>query len=123
MTKTAELLDFVDTPKQSVTFTEFGKRFMRGDTILRKELFSTQVKALRIFQTLLSWIEETPEKSIERETVIAKLQTYFPNEKLDNLFDTLVAFGRYAEILSYNAKLGVLTFPLPEPDEEMGDPS
>ena len=96
---------------------------MRGDTFLRKELFSTQVKALRIFQTLLSWIEETPEKSIERETVIAKLQTYFPNEKLDNLFDTLVAFGRYAEILSYNAKLGVLTFPLPEPDEEMGDPS
>ena len=123
VTKTAELLDFVDTPKQSVTFTEFGKRFMRGDTFLRKELFSTQVKALRIFQTLLSWIEETPEKSIERETVIAKLQTYFPNEKLDNLFDTLVAFGRYAEILSYNAKLGVLTFPLPEPDEEMGDPS
>lgn len=123
VTKTAELLDFVDTPKQTVTFTEFGKRFMRADTALRKELFSNQVKALRIFQTLMSWLEETPEKSIERETVIAKLQTYFPNEKLDNLFDTLVAFGRYAEILSYNAKLGLLTFPMPEPEEEVTEPA
>jgi len=121
VTKTAELLDFVDTPKQSVTFTEFGKRFMRADSALRKELFSNQVKALRIFQTLMSWLEEAPEKSIEREQVIGKLQTYFPNEKLDNLFDTLVAFGRFAEILSYNAKLGVLTFPVPEPEEETTD--
>ena len=71
--KAAELLDFVDTPKQSVTFTEFGKRFMRADLTLRKEMFSNQVKSLRIFQTLMSWLEEAPEKSIEREQVIGKL--------------------------------------------------
>jgi NitT/TauT family transport system ATP-binding protein len=116
VTKTAELLDFVDTPKQSVTFTELGKRFMRADTAERKDLFSTQIRSLRIFQTLMAWLEESAEKEIERDSVIARLQTYFPNEKLDKLFDTLVAFGRYAEILSYNAKLGRLT--LPEPEEE-----
>jgi NitT/TauT family transport system ATP-binding protein len=117
VTKTAELLDFVDTPKQTVTFTEFGKRFMRADTGERKEVFSSQIRSLRIFQTIISWLEESPEKEIERDAVIQRLQGYFPNEKLDNLFDTLVAFGRYAEILSYNAKLGMLTFPQPEPEE------
>jgi NitT/TauT family transport system ATP-binding protein len=119
VTKTAELLDFVDTPKQSVTFTELGKRFTRADIGERKELFSNQVKNLRIFQTLLNWLEESPEKEIERDAVIQRLQGYFPNEKLDMLFDTLIAFGRYGEILSYNAKLGVLTLPQPEPVEEV----
>ena len=44
--------------------------------------------------------------------------SYFPNEKLDYLFDTLVAFGRYAEILSYNAKLGLLTLPRPDVEDQ-----
>lgn len=117
VTKTAELLDFVDTPKQTVVFTDLGRRFVRADTQARKELFSAQIKHLRIFQTLLAWLEESPDKEIQREEVMSRLQTYFPNEKLETLFDTLVAFGRYGEILSYNAKLGVLTFPAPE--EEM----
>jgi NitT/TauT family transport system ATP-binding protein len=122
VTKTAELLDFVDTPKQSVVFTELGQRFMSADTAERKELFSAQVRGLRIFQTLLMWLEESPEKEIERDAIIAKLQGYFPNEKLDKFFDTLVAFGRYAEVLSYNAKLGVLTLPAPEEELEMEPP-
>lgn len=124
VTKTAELLDFVDTPKQSVAFTELGKRFTRADIGERKELFSTQVRSLRIFQTLLNWLAESPEHEIERDAVIQRLQGYFPNEKLDTLFDTLIAFGRYAEVLSYNAKLGMLTLPQPEealPAETAGD--
>jgi NitT/TauT family transport system ATP-binding protein len=115
--KTAELLDFVDTPKQSVEFTPFGKRFMRADATERKELFSKQVGTLRVFQTLLQWIEESPEKEVSREEVIQRLQTYFPNEKLESVFDTLVSFGRYAELISYNAKLDSLT--LPKPEEEI----
>lgn len=126
VTKTAELLDFVDTPRQTVAFTELGRRFMKADTAERKELFSQQVRSLRIFQTLLSWLEEVPEKQLERDAVISKLQTFFPNEKLDHLFDTLVAFGRYAEIIAFNAKLGMLSLPKPETEEEPppegGDP-
>lgn len=117
VTKTAELLDFVDTPRQNVIFTDLGKKFVKADVTERKILFSAQVKSLRIFQTLLQWLEETPEKEISKEVVISKLQTYFPNEKLDKLFDTLVAFGRYAEVISYNAKSGMMTYPAPEEDQ------
>ena len=118
ITKTAELLDFVDTPRQTVIFSDLGKRFVQSDVTERKELFSTQVRGLRIFQTLLAWLEESPDNEIDREMVLARLATYFPNEKLDRFFDTLVAFGRYAEVLSYNAKLGRLTLPRPEEPEE-----
>ncbi len=118
VTKTAEILDFVETPKQLVVFTDFGKKFVRSDSADRKVLFSNQVKSLRIIQTLLAWLEQSPNHEIEREAVISRLQTYFPNEKLDSLFDTLVAFGRYAEVLSYNAKLDVLTLPEEEHEED-----
>jgi NitT/TauT family transport system ATP-binding protein len=111
--KTTELLDFIDTPKQSVVFTELGSRFLRADTAERKTIFSAQIGNLRIFQSLMTWLMESAEKEIGRDTVIKRLQNYFPNEKLDSLFDTLVAFGRYAEILSYDAELATLTIPAP----------
>lgn len=126
VTKTAELFDFVDTPKQVVAFTDLGKRFVRADTAERKSLFSNQVRSLRIFQSLMAWIEEIPEKEISREAVIGKLLTFFPNENLETLFDTLVGFGRYGELLSYNVKNGILAYPradeeVPqELDEQMG---
>jgi len=114
VTKTAEILDFVDTPKQTVVFTDLGKRFVRAETADRKLLLSAQIQSLRIFRTLLGWIDESAGKEIDRDAVLVKLQAVFPNEKLETLFDTLVAFGRYAEILSYNAQTGALARPEPE---------
>jgi NitT/TauT family transport system ATP-binding protein len=118
VTKTAEILDLVETPKQMVVFTELGKKFVSSDSTERKTILSTQIKNLRVLQTLLSWVEEIPAKEIERDAVIARLQGYFPNEKLDTLFDTLVAFGRYAEILSYNAKTSMLALADEEIEED-----
>lgn len=117
VTKTAEILDFVDTPKQNVVFTELGQRFAKADTTERKDLFSNQVKSLRIFQMLLAWLDESSEKQLMKEEVLQRLQGLFPNEKLDELFDTLIAFGRYAEILSYHSKMSLLTFPRPEEED------
>lgn len=116
VTKTAEILDLVETPKQNVIFTELGKQLMEEDSTGRKELFSEQVRKLHVFQTLLTWVEEAEDKEIDRETVLERLMSYFPNERLDRLFDTLVSFGRYAEILSFDANSEVLG--LPEEEEE-----
>jgi NitT/TauT family transport system ATP-binding protein len=96
---------------------------VRVDSGERKDILSTQIKELRIFQTLLDWIAQEAAKELHRDEVIQRLQQYFPNEKLDQLFDTLVAFGRYAEILSYSSELGILSFPLPDSDSESVDES
>ena len=114
ITKTAELLDFVDTPKTTVVFTPLGERFVNADTSERKKIFQERLWSLRVFQTLLNWIEESPEKQLDKEIVLSRLAAHFPNERLDALFDTLVGFGRFAEILSFNAKLDILTFPKPD---------
>ncbi|MEZ4750095.1 MAG: nitrate/sulfonate/bicarbonate ABC transporter ATP-binding protein [Bdellovibrionota bacterium] len=116
--KTAELLDFVDTPKQTVIFTKLGRNLVRTEGQERRDIFSGQIGQLRVFQVLLSWIEESADKEISHDEVINRLQGYFPNEKLDRLFETLVAFGRYAEILAYDANTLMLSLPDEEEDEE-----
>lgn len=120
VTKTAEILDLVDTPKQMAVLADLGRKFIRADSADRKDLFAAQIRNLRIIQTLLTWLEESPEHEIERDAVIARLQTYFPNQKVEKLFDTLVAFGRYAEVLSYNSKSDMLTLPEEETEAEEG---
>lgn len=117
VTKTAEILDLVETPKQMAVLTDLGRKFIRADSAERKDLFASQIRNLLIIQTLLTWLEESQEHEIEREAVIARLQTYFPNQKVDQLFDTLVAFGRYAEVLSFNSKTDMLTLPEEEVEE------
>ncbi len=120
VTKTAELLDFVDTPKQTVVFTDLGKRFVRAETAERKRVLSEQIQRLAVFQALETWVEEGADGHTDRDAVLLKLQAHFPNERLEVLFDTLVAFGRYAEILSYNAQLGTLSRPEPDPSPPEG---
>lgn len=112
--KTAELLDFIDTPKQKVIFTSLGRRFISEDTPDRKVIFADQIEKLRIFQLLMAWISESENHEIERDEVVNRLQAYFPNEQLDRLFDTLISFGRFAEILAYDAESALLSFPLEE---------
>lgn len=123
ITKTAEILDFVDTPKQIVVFTDLGKKFVRMDTLERKALFAQQIKGLKIIQKVLYWLENSPDKQILKDTLIENLKPHFPNEKLERLFDTIISFGRTAELLSYNAKLTFVTLPKTEEDSSSQDKS
>lgn len=118
VTKTAEILGFVDTPKQDVIFTDLGWRYTAADIAGRKLLFSERVRQLRIFQTVLAWLEEIESGELSRDVVVERLQNYFPNENIEAMFDTLIVFGRYAEILAYDANTGELTLPEEEAAEE-----
>src|SRR5207247_10107293 len=50
LVKAAELLNLVDTPKQTVILTEFGKRFVEGDMNIRKGMLHDLFGGLRIVQ-------------------------------------------------------------------------
>src|SRR6202171_1346829 len=68
LVKAAEILEFVDTPKDEVAFTEIGKRFIAADSDTRKEIFAEQVKKLRLFHIILGYLEIQEE--IDAETVM-----------------------------------------------------
>jgi len=101
--KAAELLDFVDTPKQNVVFTETGKKFLAGDINERKLLFRQQLLTLRLFEIISDMLKRTENLVLEEDIVLDQLAIVLPNEDTEKLFEVLVGWGRYGELFGFNA--------------------
>ncbi len=106
--KAAEMLDFVDTPRQDVVFTETGRRFLAGDVNARKTLFRQQMLTLRLFDIVSSMLKSREDLTIAEDIVLEQFAILFPNENPSRMFKTVVAWGRYGELFGYKAEEKVL---------------
>ena len=93
LVKAAEILEFVDTPRDEVRFTELGKKFIDADSDTRKQMFAEQVQKLRLFHIILGYLEVQEE--IDRETVMKDISTACPT-RTEKILETMIAWGRYA---------------------------
>jgi NitT/TauT family transport system ATP-binding protein len=107
--KAAEILELVDTPKHDVLFTELGKKFLAGDNTKRKEIFAEQILKLRLFQVIMTNLSKT--EHLDADTVIESLSSSLPYDNAEKLFDTIVAWGRYAEIIDYDQDANLIFIP------------
>jgi len=108
LAKAAEELDFVETPKHRVVFTELGKAFIKSDVNGRKKMLNTQLRKMRLFEILLDILHPQKDHAIDEEVALETLATLLPNENPEKLFETIVKWSRYAELLGYNADKKVL---------------
>jgi NitT/TauT family transport system ATP-binding protein len=106
--KAAELLDFVDTPKHNVVFTDTGKQFLKGDVNNRKLLFKQQMLSLRLFEVVSGMLRRNESLNLSEEIVLEQLAILLPNEDVEKLFETMVGWARYGELFGYNADDKVL---------------
>jgi NitT/TauT family transport system ATP-binding protein len=117
LVKAAEILEFVDTPKDEVRFTELGKKFVDADPDTQKQIFAEQVRKLRLFHIILAYLEVQEE--IDRETVMKDISTALPYENPEKILETMVAWGRYAGLLDYDTNTEMVTRPEEEEKEEV----
>src|SRR5271163_4145013 len=99
--KAAELIDLVETPGQTVRLTKAGITFQKADPKQRKKMMHDLLLELKIFRHILDKIEQSEQKEITEEALLADLVQFFPNERPKVLFKTLIGWARYAELLSY----------------------
>jgi NitT/TauT family transport system ATP-binding protein len=114
--KAAEILDFVNTPKDEVKFTELGRKFFETDRETRTSIFAEQVRKLRLFHIILAYLEVQEE--VEGETVLKDIATALPYENPEKILQTMIAWGRYAGLMDYNTNTGMVTLPEEEKEEE-----
>src|SRR5260370_11208866 len=112
--KAGEILEFVNTPKDEVQFTDLGKRFFESDRQTRKPLFAQQDQKLRVFHIILGYLEVQEE--VSSETVTHDIATALPYENPEKILHTMIAWGRYAGLMDFNANTGMVV--IPEDDEE-----
>jgi NitT/TauT family transport system ATP-binding protein len=109
LVKGAEILEFVNTPKDEVQFTELGKKFIAADNDTRPVIFAEQVKKLRLFHIILGYLEIQSE--VDRETVLKDIATALPYENPEKILETMIAWGRYAGLMDYDTNTEMLMRP------------
>jgi NitT/TauT family transport system ATP-binding protein len=100
--KAAEMLGLVDTPKDDVLMTEGGWYFLAAPPPARKALFRQAIMKLRLFQMLTSQVKEAPEGRLDVDSVVEQLAALLPYDQPAKLLETLVAWGRYAELIDFD---------------------
>lgn len=109
LVKAAEILEFVETPKDEVLFTELGKRFVAADRGTRHAIFAEQVFKLRLFHIIIALLREHEE--VDSARVIKDIGTALPYDNPEKVFQTMIAWGRYAGLMDFNAKTGMVFVP------------
>jgi NitT/TauT family transport system ATP-binding protein len=100
--KAAEMLELVDTPKHDVHLTELGRQFLAVDSPEQKQIFARQAMTLRLFQIIVSCLHKAKDERVDADVILEQLAVLLPYDKPEQLFDTLVAWGRYAELIDYD---------------------
>ena len=94
LAKAAELLDFVDTPKNAIVLTDFGRRFIQGDVNVRKrKSLHEALRALKLSQLLEAKLREADHYTLPFETVLEHTHEWLPSENATAILDTLIQAG------------------------------
>ncbi|WP_456400919.1 ABC transporter ATP-binding protein [Mesoaciditoga sp.] len=100
----AEMLGFVETPHHDVIFTTLGKKFLESDVNERKIIFKEQILKIPLIKAVIDLVKNSEDNVITREECEDFLVEKLPNERSDELFETIVNFALYAEVLDYDSR-------------------
>ena len=114
VTRAAEQLGWVVTPGEVVELTPAGSEFMTGDAAERKAAIRERLSRHPLFARVLAMLREGSEAGEEGgilsdEEVLADLTIYFPFIPAEQLFATIVEWGRDAGLLDHDVEAGRLT--------------
>jgi NitT/TauT family transport system ATP-binding protein len=101
--KAGEILDFLDTPKNDVTLTDLGRQFLERDVNGRKALLNEQLRKLGTFRFIAQILQEARDHQLPHDVIIEELVMRLPTQDPDGMFQTIVGWGRYAELLTYSS--------------------
>ena len=100
--KAAELLDLVETPKHDVVLTTLGRSFVVADANERKRIFHRELRSIPTFAYLADMLRRAPQMRLPADVVREELAIHLPGEPTEPLFDRIVSWARYGELLGYD---------------------
>jgi NitT/TauT family transport system ATP-binding protein len=101
--KAAELLGFVETPKDMAVLTAAGKDYLEAKVNQRKRTLNQLLRTLGVFHHIIEMLRRQEALSVDEDLVLEELAVRLPTEKPQTMFRTMVRWGRYAELFGYNA--------------------
>ncbi len=102
LTETAELLGFATVAKGDIRLTPLGETFAEASILARKEIFAARIRRLPLVRWLTGMLHRADKRALKWDVVKLALELEFPPEEAEKQLDTLINWGRYAEILAYD---------------------
>ncbi|MGZ7031309.1 MAG: ABC transporter ATP-binding protein [Thermoanaerobaculia bacterium] len=99
--KAAEMLGFVDTPRDAVILTSDGRRLVRADADARKAIWREQLLKLRLFQDVWGLLTQHPDHAVGADIVREMIIISMPRENYEAMFDTMVRWARFGNLFAY----------------------
>jgi len=100
--KGAELLGLVHTPGGDVVLEKLGEKIVKSKINKRKTIVYDQLLKIPLFKKVYEFLKEKESFEATKEEVLEKLAELIPNEDAEKSFQSLVGWGRYAELFGYN---------------------
>ena len=114
----AALLGFAEVREGDVLLTEAGREFATSDVARSSELFREQVLSrVPFFRSVVETLKQRA-KGVNKEFFIDILDEHFTEAEAQRQFETIILWGRYAQLFEYDATEERL-YPVETPDEEV----
>jgi len=108
-TNAAEFLGFVDTPHRTVVLSSEGSRYVKASPSARKAIFREMLLDILLFQRVRDALQAADDHRLDRDWVLELVAIQLPAENYEAIFDTLVNWGRFGDLFSYDEAAEMLT--------------
>lgn len=98
----ADSLGFVKLVEGDITMTELGKRIVEADVDGRKTLLRERLLMQPLFTEIVGFLNARRDKRQARGFFLELFEDHFSPEESERQLNTVLDWGRYAELLGYN---------------------
>lgn len=114
ITEALDMLRFVKIIDGELNLTDHGKKFAEADILKRKQIFAEHLlQFLPIVNKIKQTLDQNVSHKVLKELFLEELQINFSNEESERILGTIISWGRYAEIFSYDYDSGELSLENP----------
>lgn len=102
LTEAAEMLRFATIQKGDIALTVLGETFAEASILARKEIFATRIRRLPLFRWIVNLLRSAENQRLKWNVIQTALELEFPPDEAEKQLETVVNWGRYAEMLVYD---------------------
>lgn len=102
LTEAAEILGFATVEQGDIHLTSLGETYAEASILARKEIFAARIRRLPLVRWLTAMLNTADNHALDWDVIQTALELEFPTEKAETQLDTLIDWGRYAELIAYN---------------------
>lgn len=115
ITEALEILRFVRVSQGDIELNPAGRQFADADILGRKKIFASHLgRYVPLARHIRRVLDEKPNHYINETRFLNELEDYLSEEAAEHVLETVIEWGRYAEIFAYDYNNGLLSLENPD---------